>query len=280
VADGRTYWWPKDAAWWRREAVVELGEEFGPAGPAVLDWLSCEAKAQNDGGWVKTGVRSCSRGCFVDVVTVGHVLSRAVTLGSLDDFEERDGRFTCRISGWASDNERGRAAVRQAKHRATKPKTPDESRSVTSRHGPSRSVTQQDRTVTTASEEDRDLPTAAERDNDPSYSRLANLLADLIAQNRDDGRRPKQKHVDGWRRDLRLMVEQDGLSLERVEGAIRWSQQDQFWHAQILSAANLRQHYDKLEAKARASRNDRLSKKGRGNTAVVDMLDQQTREAA
>ncbi len=117
MSDGRTVWWPKDSAWWRREHVVELGEEFGADGPAVLDWLSCEAKAQNDGGSVKSGCRSVARGCFVDVVTVSHVLSRAVQIGALDDYQEQDGRFVCRISGWQADQERGRAAVRQAAKR-------------------------------------------------------------------------------------------------------------------------------------------------------------------
>lgn len=114
---GRTIWWPKDAAWWRRERIVELGEEFGADGPAVIDWLSCEAKAQNDAGSVKSGVRTIARGCFVDAVTVSHVLSRAVTLCLLDDFEESNGVITCRISGWKADDARGRAAVRQAEKR-------------------------------------------------------------------------------------------------------------------------------------------------------------------
>lgn len=141
MTDGRTIWWPKDSAWWRREYIVALGEEFGADGPAVLDWLSCEAKAQNDGGNVKAGIRTCSRGTFVDAATVSHVLSRAVTLGALHDLEEDDGRFRCRISGWAKDNDRGRAAVRQAKRRSTEPKSGVSSRAVTPGHGASRSVT-------------------------------------------------------------------------------------------------------------------------------------------
>jgi hypothetical protein len=113
MTGGRTVWWPKDSAWWRREHIVELGEEFGADGPAVLDWLSCEAKAQNDGGRVKTGYKSIARGCFVDLVTVRHAVSRAVQLGALDDFEEQKTRFEARISGWSKDNERGRASLRQ-----------------------------------------------------------------------------------------------------------------------------------------------------------------------
>jgi hypothetical protein len=109
---------PKDTGWWRREHVVELGEEFGPVGPAVLDWLSCEAKLQNDGGNVKAGPRTLARGVFSDLVTVRNVLSRAVTIGALHHFEEHDGRFTCTISGWSSDNQRGWNAFRQADYRA------------------------------------------------------------------------------------------------------------------------------------------------------------------
>lgn len=120
MSNGRTIWWAKDCAWWRREWIVVLGEEFGPAGPAVIDWLSCEAKAQNDGGWVKTGRRSVSRGCFVPLVTVGHVLSRSVTLGLLEDFSELNDRFQCRISGWRSDQERGQAAARKQASRDAK----------------------------------------------------------------------------------------------------------------------------------------------------------------
>jgi hypothetical protein len=118
VSDGRTIWMPKDTGWWRREHVVELGEEFGPVGPAVLDWLSCEAKLQNDGGNVKAGPRTLARGVFSDLVTVRNVLSRAVTIGALHHFEEHDGRFTCTISGWSSDNQRGWNAFRQADYRA------------------------------------------------------------------------------------------------------------------------------------------------------------------
>jgi hypothetical protein len=108
VTGGRTIWWAKDSGWWRRERIVELGEEFGADGPAVIDWLSCEAKVQNDGGVVKTGTRSISRGCFVPLVTVCHVLSRSVTLSLLDDYEEAGNVITCRISGWKADDARGR----------------------------------------------------------------------------------------------------------------------------------------------------------------------------
>jgi hypothetical protein len=153
---GRTVWWAKDSGWWRRERIVELGEEFGAAGPAVIDWLSCEAKAQNDGGVVKAGYRTVARGCFVELVTVRHVLSRAVQRDLLHDFTEADGAFTCHLSGWAKDQERGRAAARKAAARDRANDVPEPffhpapgSRSTRSGKGLSRSVTPrrlQDRT--------------------------------------------------------------------------------------------------------------------------------------
>lgn len=143
TTDGRTNWWAKDAAWWRRELVVALGMEFGAEGPAVIDWLSCEAKAQNDGGTVKAGYRTTARGSFVDLERVRAIVSRSVTLSLLDDFAEDGDRFTCRISGWQRDQERGKAAARKAASRSGKPKAESESRPVTVGHA--ESPTGQDR---------------------------------------------------------------------------------------------------------------------------------------
>ena len=160
MSDGRTVWWAKDAAWWRRERVVELGEEFGSAGPAVIDWLACEAKSQNAGGRVKAGPRTVARGCFVDVVTVCHVLSRAVSLGLLDDYIEDAGRFECRISGWGAEQERVKAAQRKAEQRTRNPMNPGDpspkSRSVTVSHVESRPVTE----CPPTGQDSTELPTA------------------------------------------------------------------------------------------------------------------------
>lgn len=161
MAGGRTIWRSHDTGWWGREWIVILGEEFGADGPAVIHWLEDQAKLQNDGGRVKTGPRAISRGCFVDVVTVGHVLSRAVTLGLLVDYEEDRGRFECVIYWFAADQEKGGAAFRKAKQRDETPIKPDDppplSRSVTASHGESRPVTVghltgQDRTDSSATQ--------------------------------------------------------------------------------------------------------------------------------
>lgn len=119
MSAGRTTWWPKDAAWHRRERVVALGAEFGPAGPMVLDVLSAWAQEQRAGGTVRGGYRILAREAFVDMADAESIVGRAVELGALDDLVTvGHGQFTCRVSGWSSDQERGRAAVRKAAQRA------------------------------------------------------------------------------------------------------------------------------------------------------------------
>jgi len=159
MSSGRTSWWAKDGGWYDRERVVELGEEFGPAGTTVLDWLSCQAKLQNDGpfdaptGVVKSGFRAVARGCFIaDANVVKEIVEFAVEIGALDDLEVNGRTFTCRISGWRS--EQGRAAQtarkrdqRAAGHPGTSEDnpgrdTPESPRTTRDNPGPKRSPSQ------------------------------------------------------------------------------------------------------------------------------------------
>ncbi|MFZ1694203.1 MAG: hypothetical protein WAT74_13470 [Flavobacteriales bacterium] len=120
MSAGKTYWWAKDAAWLDREAVVELGVRFGPAGPLVLDALCGMAKFENDAGRVFTGLLSVSRKTFTDPDLVCEIVTVAADVGALDDLEfDEDGRrFRCRVSGWQADQTKGRTAQRVAEHRA------------------------------------------------------------------------------------------------------------------------------------------------------------------
>lgn len=125
MSSGRTSWWAKDGGWYDRERVVELGEEFGPAGPLVLDWLSCQAKLQNDGpfdaptGVVKSGFRAVARGCFIaDADIVRSIVELAAEIGALDDLAVDGRTFTCRISGWRSEQGRAAQTARKRDQRA------------------------------------------------------------------------------------------------------------------------------------------------------------------
>lgn len=120
MTDGRTYWLALDAGWFDRALVAELALVHGPAGTASVLWLVCHAKQQNDGGRVKSGWAPVARGIGGTLEAVEPALRLAAELGILDDFEVLDDgrRFTCRISGWQADQEKGLAAFRQARARA------------------------------------------------------------------------------------------------------------------------------------------------------------------
>lgn len=78
---------------------------------------------------------------------------------------------------------------------------------------------------------------------------LAERLHKWILKNKAD-----RKIQDGWRErwadEIDKMHRIDGREWRRIAGAIDWSQRDEFWHQNILSGANLRKHYDRIEERA------------------------------
>lgn len=125
----RTTWRAKPCGWRDRERVVALGEEFGPAGPLILDVLEELAKEQRHDGQVRTGLRSLARAAFLprgsDGVEVARrVLTFGETVGALDDLEiaaDADMTVTVRVSGFAADQGKGYEAVRKGRQRSTEP---------------------------------------------------------------------------------------------------------------------------------------------------------------
>ena len=57
-----------------------------------------------------------------------------------------------------------------------------------------------------------------------------------------------------WRDAARRMIDLDGRTLDQVLTAIDWSQNDEFWHANILSVPKLRTKYDQLRLAATRER--------------------------
>lgn len=149
---GRTIWYARDVAWHRRELVVNLGQEHGPAALAVLDVLSAWAKEQRDGGRVKGGFTSLARESFTDAAAARRVVEDAAGLGVLDEYEpDQDGRrFTLRVSGWRSDQERARAASRQQAAR-------DRQSDGAGPSGPEQDVTHRDQGAGSATNRDKPL---------------------------------------------------------------------------------------------------------------------------
>jgi hypothetical protein len=126
MSEGRTTWRAKPCGWRDRERVVALGEEFGPAGPLILDLLEELAKEQRANGAVRTGLRSLARGAFLPRGTDGAQLARSIlefaeTIHALDDLaiaDDADMTVTCRVSGFAADQGKGYEAVRKGQQRA------------------------------------------------------------------------------------------------------------------------------------------------------------------
>lgn len=72
------------------------------------------------------------------------------------------------------------------------------------------------------------------------------LLADLIETN--GTKRPNINQR--WRDSARLMIDRDRIELADILGAIRWSQADEFWRANVLSMPTLRKQYPRLRLAA------------------------------
>ena len=90
------------------------------------------------------------------------------------------------------------------------------------------------------------------------------------------GKRPPVSK--GWRDAARLMLDRDGIPLEHVLGAIRWSASDEFWRSNVLSVPKLREQYPRL--KLQAERGPRVGP-GRHEDGQADLfarMDQTARE--
>ncbi|MEU9495459.1 hypothetical protein AB0D73_27275 [Streptomyces sp. NPDC048215] len=84
----------------------------------------------------------------------------------------------------------------------------------------------------------------------PDVEQACSLLAELMEAN--GCRRPAINKE--WRDAARLLIDKDGVPLDDVLGAIRWSQADDFWRSNIHSLPKLRKQYDTLRLQAQRGR--------------------------
>ena len=71
-----------------------------------------------------------------------------------------------------------------------------------------------------------------------------------MVQNNSEAKKPNYQL---WADDIRKMVELDGRKPQQVQGMIDWSQSDEFWKTNILSAKKLREKYDQMKVTANAN---------------------------
>jgi hypothetical protein len=81
------------------------------------------------------------------------------------------------------------------------------------------------------------------------YYQLALKLYEGILKNMPDKKEP---NLNQWADDFRKLVEIDGKDPKHVETVIKWTQSNDFWWKNILSADKLRKQYERLAAEARA----------------------------
>lgn len=102
---------------------------------------------------------------------------------------------------------------------------------------------------------------------------LSHLLADLIAANDPDGKRPNVTKRWGEAEDRLQRL--DGRAPAQIEVVIRWVQADEFWRSNVLSMPKLREKYDALVQKATTESPERGGKPA----ARADADIQELREA-
>lgn len=122
---------------------------------------------------------------------------------------------------------------------------------------------------------------ASDRESAPEIVALCELLADLIEGN--GSKRPSVAQVKGWRKDARLMIEQDERTVEQVEAAMRWAHNHPgssggfTWRSVILSMGKLREKYDQLRLQANAERAGGQSTEHPADRKIRELKEQRDR---
>ncbi|ANK63396.1 hypothetical protein AYR56_05195 [Loigolactobacillus backii] len=86
-------------------------------------------------------------------------------------------------------------------------------------------------------------------DEQSDYFKLAKSLFDLIKRNDPSTKEP---NLQKWADDMRKIVELDKRDINKVRNLIKWTENDEFWSTNILSASKFRKQYQQLTLKARA----------------------------
>jgi hypothetical protein len=109
----------------------------------------------------------------------------------------------------------------------------------------------------------------APREWAPEVVDLCERLANHIAQNDPDGKKPTI--TERWRNACRLLIEKDERTPEQIARAIDWCQNDEFWRANILSMPTLREKYRTLQQQAQRGRGVRRATTQPAALAVTGM---------
>lgn len=93
----------------------------------------------------------------------------------------------------------------------------------------------------------------SEHTNKKEAIELAKILKEEILKRYPNNLGANKKDcIDRWAVDIEKMIRIDKRDINSIEKAILWALNDTFWQKNIWSGKNLRKHYDRLEADARA----------------------------
>ncbi|CAM3778602.1 hypothetical protein [Alkalicoccus chagannorensis] len=101
------------------------------------------------------------------------------------------------------------------------------------------------------------------------HLKLAELLFKKIKEN-DPG--AKEPNLEKWAHTFRLMMERDDRPGKEIQELIMWSQDNDFWKSNILSASKLREKYSTLKMQREYENNKTLKLVNGGKNSNYDPL--------
>lgn len=90
--------------------------------------------------------------------------------------------------------------------------------------------------------------------------RICRYLAEWVVRN--GSKRPAI--TEKWRTEARLLIDNDGRTLDQIRSVIAWSQRHHFWRSRVLSVPRLRTEFDAIRLQME-SQNQQDRRGGTGN---------------
>ena len=208
----------------------------------LLVLLTIADHADDDGENAYPGIARIARRCRLSERRVQQIIKTLQENGLLMVEKQAGGSYDTR-----SDRRPNRYTLIMDGVKPTAPRESDgvKSDAETGVHGVKPTSPKPLVSSTSLSREDK-LPVPSNSESSDESKRLAELLADLMMQN--GCKRPVV--TDKWVLTIDKMQRIDGRAADQIERAIRWSQSDPFWSANIHSPDALRRHYEKMRMQA------------------------------
>lgn len=101
-------------------------------------------------------------------------------------------------------------------------------------------------------DKDKDKDKDKESEAGPSEDHLA-FANGMFSKIKHVAPKTKKPNLTNWANELRIMSEQDGLTLPEMASVFRFANADEFWQTNILSPSSFRKQFAKLHAQMNQS---------------------------